>query len=198
MRLQEEYIKRHNIDFRPIYYVKMANVILKLHTRPQVVVTIKWADTLRRPGYYVFEYFNPNHNGYLDGNYFVPLGDPHYYQYDEYASFIKRWVRNLHFIPVKFSQVRLAVWEMFLYCFDGWIAEHNLEEKVFRATDLSLSEEERLNEVGIFLNFLTTYDSLVLDIYDSEFRKYEYNYADWLSELIEFYSERSKKEAQKC
>lgn len=188
MRLQEEYLKRHNLDFKPIYYVRKSHVILKLHFRPQVVVEIKWEETVRSPGYYKFEFLNPNHNGYLDGNYFIPLGDPHYYPYDEYDKFIMRWVKNLNFIPIKFGQVKLAVWEMFLYSFDGWIAEHNLEDKVFRGIDPSLSEEERSNEIDHFLDFLATYDTLVSDIYDSDFRKYEYDYANWLSELIEFYS----------
>lgn len=188
MRLQEEYLKRHNLGFKPIYHVRKAHVILKLHSRPQVVVEIKWEETIRRPGYYKFDFFNPNHDGYLDGNYFLSLGDPHYYQYDEYDKFIMRWVRNLNFVPIKLSQVKLAAWQMFLYCFDGWIAEHDLEEKTFRVIDPSFSEEERSNEIDHFLDFLATYDTLVSDIYDSEFRKYENDYADWLAELIEFYS----------
>lgn len=188
MRLQEEYLKRHKLAFKPIYHVRKAHVILKLHTRPQVIVEIKWEETFRHPGYYKFDFINPNHNGYLTGDYFLSLSDPHYYQYDEYDKFIMRWVKNLNFIPIKFGEVKLAVWEMFLYCFDGWIAEHNLVDKTFRGVDPSLSEEERANEIDYFLDFLATYDTLVYDIYFSEFGKYEDNYAGWLAELIEFYS----------
>lgn len=193
MRLQEEYIKRHNLVFKPIYYVKEANIILNLRSRPQVIVNIKWEETARRPGYYVFTFWNPNHNGYLDGNNFVELGDPHYYQYDEYAKFIMRWAKGLDFTPVKFDQVKLAIWEMFLYCFDGWIAEHNLEEMTFRALDTTSSLEERSNAVDEFIEYLSTYDPLVYDIYFSEFGKYEDNYADWLTEVIELYSGQSIK-----
>lgn len=193
MRLQEEYIKRHNLNFKPVYHVRAANVVLKLRSRPQVVVTIQWEDALRRPGYYVFKFLNPNHNGYLDGNYFLEMGDPHYYQYDEYANFILRWVKNLNFVPIKLGQVKLAVWEMFMYCFDGWIAEHGMEEMAFPASDSSLSEQERNDAIERFLDYLSGYDSLVSEIYSSEFRKYELNYADWLTELIELYSP-SKKE----
>lgn len=184
MRLQEEYIKRHNLNLLPIYHVRKANLILKLQTRPQVAVEIKWETTTNHPGYYVIEFKNPNHNGWLDGNYFVPLGDPHYYQYNQYANFITRWVKNLNFRPIKFSQVRLAVWEMFLYCFDGWVVEHSLEERVFPATDPMLSEEERLNGVDNFLDWLAGYDTLVSEIYECEFQKYQYDYAQWLAELI--------------
>jgi hypothetical protein len=132
----------------------------------------------------------------LDGNYFIQLGDTHYYQYDEYVGFITRWTRNLNFIPIKSSQIKLAVWEMFLYCFDGWLADHNLEEMAFRPANLSLSEGERLDELDKFLGYLAKYDTLVSDIYDSEFKKYELYYADWLAELIEFNSEQSNKEVQ--
>lgn len=197
MRLQEEYINRHNLQYKPIYYVSNANLVLKLKSRPQVVVTIKWEETIRRPGYYVFDYSSPNHNGYRDGNYFLSLGDRHYYQYDEYANFIMRWVKNLNFIPVKSSQVKLAVWEMFLYCFDGWIAENNLVDLAFQATDSSLSEEERCDGIDSFLYHLDSYDSVVSEVYNSEFRQYEYNYANWLVELIEFYSGHNS-EAKQC
>ena len=185
MLLQEEYLKRHGIDINPIYYTRKAHLVLSLR-RPQVVLEILWEETTRRPGYFVFNFLNPNHNGYLDGNYFVQLGDAHYYQYDEYASFITRWARGLNFLPVKSRQIRLVVWEMFLYCFDGWIAGHDLEEMAFRPTDLQLSEGERLYELDKFLDYLANYDSLVIDIYSSEFRKYEDYYADWLANLIEF------------
>jgi len=192
MRLQEEYLKRHNLNCKPVYHINKANVILKLHSRPQVVVEIKWEETIRRPGHYKFSFFNPNHNGYLDGDCFLPLGDTHYYQYDEYADFLLRWAKGLNFTPIKFAQVKLAVWEMFLYCFDGWIAKHNLEERAFCGVDPSLSEEERSNGIDNFLEYLSTYDTLVFDIYESEFRKYEYDYADWLTELIEYYSSRER------
>ena len=184
MRLQEEYIKRHSLKFSPIYHVNNANIILKLHSRPQVILNINWDATTARLGHYVFNYIKPNHNGYLDGNYFLALSDDYYYQYDEYFSFIRRWVKKLEFTPVKFDQVKLAVWEMFLYCFDGWLAERGLEELVFQATDLSLPAEVRTQAVDSFLCYLEDHDSLVLEIYNSEFRKYEYHYANWLVELI--------------
>lgn len=183
MRLQEEYIKRHNLNYKPIYYATDASVILQLHSRPQVVVNIKWEETARHPGFYKFSYFGPNHNGYLYGNYFIDL-DNQYYKYDEYVNFILRWVKNLNFVAIKSDQVKLAVWEMFLYCFDGWIVEHDLERTLFQATNSSLSIEKRSVAIDSFLDYLEGYDSLVSDIYNSEFRKYEYNYAHWLAELI--------------
>ena len=184
MRLQEEYIKRHGFNFNPIYHVNNANIILKLHSRPQIVLNINWDVTTTRLGHYVFSYVQPNHDGYVDGNYFLPLSDDGYHQYDEYLSFIMRWVKNLEFVPVKFDEVKLAVWEMFLYCFDGWIAAHELEEMIFQTTNLSIPIEQRMDAVDLFLDYLVDYDSLVLDIYNSEFKKHEYNYANWLVKLI--------------
>lgn len=196
MLLQEEYLKRHNINIKPIYYTRQANLILKLRSRPQVILEIGWEEAAGRPGYFIFNFLNPNHNGYLDGNYLIQSGDAHYYQYDEYAGFITRWARNLNFVPIKSSQIKLAVFEMFLYCFDGWIADHNLEETAFQVTDLSLPDEQRLNELDIFIDYLATYDTLVSEIYGSEFRKYESYYADWLAEFIEFNSGCFNKEVE--
>lgn len=190
MRLQEEYIKRHNLQYKPIYYAREANLILRIRGRPQVVLNIQWEDRSTNPGFYVFDFLNPTHNGYLDGNYL--LGEKKYHQYDEYASYITRWVRHLEFEPVKSSEVKLAVWEMFLYCFDGWIAEHSLEELAFRATDPCLSNEERCEGVDAFLYHLESFDSIVFDIYNVEFRKYEYHYANWLVELIELQQKEAK------
>jgi hypothetical protein len=107
-----------------------------------------------------------------------------------------RWVKNLNFVPVKIGQVKLAVWEMFLYCFDGWIVAHDLEEMAFQATDAYLSLEHRSVAVDSFLGHLESYDSLVFEIYNSEFRRYEYDYAEWLVELIEFAAHREAKNAR--
>ncbi len=184
MRLQDEYIQRHHLKYKPIYHIRNANIVLKLKVKPPIILNIRWHEPARRPGYYVFDYLSPNHNGYLDGNYFIQLGEKHYYQYDEYASFITRWSRNLDAIPVKSGQIKLAVWEMFLYCFDGWIAEYNLEDTMFPAADIALSNEERCNNIDSFLYHFESSDPTVSDIYNAEFRQYEYDYANWLVELI--------------
>jgi len=189
MLLQDEYFQRHNLNIKPIYYTRKANLALRLRARPQVVVEFSWGGKIRAPGFFVFNFLSPNHNGYLDGNYFL-ASDPYYYQYDEYAAFLARWSRSLNFQPVKSSHIELAVYEMFMYCFDGWLAQHDLEDMAFRGVDPSLTEDQRSDEINKFLDHLVSYDTLVYDIYHSEFMKYANNYADWLAELIE-----AKKEA---
>lgn len=184
MRLLEEYIKRHNINFLPVYHVSRSNIILKRHSRPQIVLNIKWEEEENRPGYYTFNYFSPNHNGYLNEKYFTQLNENNYYKYNEYASFIMRWVKNLDFTPVEPNHVKLAIWEMFLLCFDSWIAKNNLEESVFAVIDLSLTEAARFAAIDNFFDYLKNHHHFVWEIYNFEFQKHEYNYADWLVELI--------------
>ncbi len=191
MKLQEEYFKRHNISLPPIYHTKSANLILKLHVRPQVVLHIEWKEIQRSTGYYVFKYCGPNHNGYLDGNYFLEFTEEksYIYQYDEYRRFITTWAKNLNFSPFKSKEVRLAVWEMFMYSFDGWIAENwHLEEIAFLPLNEKLSFEERMIALDQAINALRRDNAVVGEIYDVEFRRFEVNYADWLADLIEFYA----------
>jgi len=170
MRLQEEYFKRHRISLLPIYYVRNANLILKL-TAGYVIRNIEFMEITRRPGYYIFTYLRPNHNGYLDGQYFLKTsGD---IRYDEYVSYLLKWAQQMADPPVKNSEIKLAIWEMFLYCFDRWIVEHKLEE--------AARDQDK------FLEYLGHHHSLVREVYNTEFLKFEYNYADWLVELINFY-----------
>src|SRR5581483_8311032 len=136
MKLLEEYKKRHNLDFGLAYHTKHANIFLK--GTPKQILTIKWDDSIKSPGYYVFRFLEPNHNGYLDGKYFAKPYE-NYYQYDDYLQFITTWARGIELEPVRPEQTNLAIWEMFLYCFDAWIAEHDLEEMVFATVGANLS-----------------------------------------------------------
>jgi hypothetical protein len=183
MKLQEEYLKRHNINFPPIYHVKNATVILKLRDRPRVLLDIEWKNTATRPGYYVFNFLKPNHNGYLTGNYFTPSGDNQIYQYDHYISFLTRWTKNLkNFSPVGLDEVKITIWKMFLYCFDGWIVEnYTIEESLF--TPLT-----KADGVDNALVALKDYNSVIGEIYELEFRKFEKNYSEWLVNLIDFHA----------
>lgn len=183
MRLQDEYIKRHKLNFPPIYHTKHANVVLK-NQRPELVLTIRW-DVFSSIGHYVIRSYTPNHNGYLDGNYFLEVDEDRYCEYHDYFGVVMNLVKNHRLVPVHFDQIRLAIWEMFLYCFDGWIAERNLEELAFQAVNPSCSVDGRIVALNIFLQHLEKNDSLVFEIYNSEFRKYEFNYGDWFVDLME-------------
>jgi hypothetical protein len=180
MRLQEEYFKRHGINLLPIYHVRNANLIFRL-TSGHIVLRIEFIEITRRPGYYTFTYLRPNHNGYLDGEYFLKTsGD---IRYDEYVNYLLKWTRQKADAPVKNSETRLAIWEMFLYCFDRWLVEHKLEKAA--------------KDQDGFLEYLGHYHSLVREVYNTEFLKFECNYADWLVELINFYHKMREHETTK-
>ncbi len=183
MRLQEEYIKRHNLKYSPIYHVRNANIILK--SQPHIVINIKLDDTSSRPAHYIVSHFRPNHKSYLDGNYFFKFKE-NVYQYEEYTNFIMRLAKASEALPIKFSQIKLALWEIFLYCFDGWIVDEDLKKFATEATRTSCPIDKRVEAISSFLNHLQTHYSLVWSVYNDEFRKYETEYAEWLVELIDF------------
>jgi len=181
MRLQEEYIKRHNLKYKPVYHVKNTNIFLK--SQPHVIINIKLEDESGRPAHYVVSHFRPNHKGYLDGNYFFKFKE-NVYQYDEYTSFITKCTKMFE-SPLKFEQIKLALWEMFLYCFDGWIVDEILKKFAEEATQPSCSDKG-MEVISLFLNHLQTHHPLIWNIYNDEFRKYEIDYAEWLVDLINF------------
>ena len=188
MRLQEEYFKRHNIDTPPIYHVKNANIILKLRVRPQVVLNIRWEENDKVPGHYVFDFLRPNHNSYRNKKFFSNMAEePYIHQYEQYRRFILGWAKNLNFTPIATSEVRLAIWEMFLYCFDGWFVEHpELEELAFSPVDINLPLEERHLALDKMLWALQQHHPVLIKY--REFKKFELNYAEWLVTLIKYYA----------
>lgn len=183
MRLQDEYFRRHNINALPIYHTKNSSLILD--STPKVIVNIKFEEIKRMPAVYTFEYLKPNHNAYIkeDENYFLKLNSwtdgP--YQYDEYISFILKWIKNVGFNPVKPSEVRLAIWEIFLYCFDGWFSSQNLEDIIYPTINTTMSVVEREASLD---KFLAQSDLHLKQVYDDHFKSFETNYADWLVKLI--------------
>lgn len=183
MRLQEEYIQRHNLNYKPIYHVKNANIFFK--SQPHLIVNIKLDDASSRPAHYVVSYIKVNHKGYLDGNYFIKYKDS-CYQYDEYTSFLMKLAKSMESPPIKFSQIKLALWEMFLYCFDGWIVDECLKKIAAEIAKSSVPQETKVEGITLFFNHLQIHHPLIWSIYTDEFRKYETDYAEWLVELIDF------------
>lgn len=189
MRLQEEYMNRHNLSFMPIYHTKDSKLILNVGNRPQIMLDIQWRMEPRSAGYYELTYMKPNYNGYLIDNYFVNLDDniEHIFNYNEYPGFIFRWAKNLGNKAYEKADVEIAIWEMFLYCFDGWFLENNLEELVFPTIEL-LPNTQRLHNINNFLYYLSEYRILTYEIYMNKFKPISEKYADWLANLINYHN----------
>jgi hypothetical protein len=185
MKLQEEYLKRHGLPYLPIYHTKNTYLILKVNSRPQILFNINWKEGQGRPGYYEMTYSKPNHNGYLNGEYFTKLDTEHILQYNEYSVFISRWVKNLDSVPITKEEVEIAAWEMFLCCFDGWILSKDLENVSFTTIDPAIPPFQRLANVNEFLDYLGNKEPLVYEIYQNNFVFSPY--AEWLVDLINCY-----------
>lgn len=168
MRLQEEYIKRNKIQYKPIYHTKNTNIILKNN----IIINIKLEEIIGRPANYIISQLKPNHKSYLDGKYFLKFKE-NTCQYEEYFDFIKKLAQTIKVEPIQFAQIEFAIWGIFLYCFDGWL-------------DKTLQRCVENKEIHLFFDHLKTNHPLAWRAYNDEFKKYESNYAGWLVDLIGF------------
>jgi hypothetical protein len=191
MKLQEEYLSRHKLTDVPlIYHTKNSSVILKLCVRPQVILNIRWGD----PGNYQLHYLTPNHNSYLHGKYFSKFNAGHVLQYQDYTTFINRWAKHINFTPIDATQVRFAIIEMFMFCFDGWLCKSGMEDLIYSTIDPSLDDATKLRNVEEFEKEFKK--EQFYEVYKTVFCKYADSYAGWLADLIRFYNHRGDYETE--
>jgi hypothetical protein len=187
MKLQEEYLSRHKLtDIPLIYHTKNSSVILRLYARPQIILNIRWISGKGVPGHYQFHYLTPNHNSYLDGKYFSKFNAEHVLQYQDYTTFITSWAKNLNFTPIDAMQVKFAIIEMFMFCFDGWLCKSGMEDLIFNTIDPSLDDATKLQNIKEFEDDFKKEE--FYDVYKTVFCKYTDSYAGWLADLIKFYN----------
>lgn len=178
MRLQEEYFKRHSLPYNPIYHTKNTQLLLRNKSNI-TIMNILWKEPERTTGYYEIFYSKPIHNGYVKGEYFVRTRVDHVVEYEDYFSFITTWAKSLTLDVVQ--NINLASWEIFVYCFDGWIASNSLENEIFPTIDPQIPPFHREANINEFLNYLKTKDQLVYKIYNIHFK---FKHESWLERLI--------------
>lgn len=185
MFLQEEYFNRHQITDVPfVYYIKKGTVLFK--SNPFLLMLIFWKEDENHPGrYHIFDY-KPVSNGYLNKNYFKSEAE-RILSWEEYYVYLVNLlgVNTLKSI-VNDDEIKLAIWEIFLYCFDKWISDtvnNDFKELINKSVNLDFSE--RLIYYNQCIIYLERHYSKIFNIFKFEIIGFVRNYyCYWLGNLF--------------
>ncbi len=186
MKLYQEYFLRHNIDGMVVEHNNQGALILRTKDS-WLLVTIKWQDNGIHPGKYIVEYLSPIHNGYANRRLFQKYNVKEL-SWDEYEDYFLSWSDSM-MVPDVISgdkKVVLTAWEMFVYCYDGWLAQQSSELRwyVYSCLDTDQSVETRYSGYQNCLLYLTAKDPDVLKVWKYEVLSLTQHYSEWLAALV--------------
>jgi len=185
MLLQEEYINRHSMDTPLIVYTNFGNVIFRHDELRYLVARLEWVPYSWHVGHFKIWIYYPLHNRYTD-QIFKPYDDITI-EWDNYQSFFRSWIplwRN-EIKPVMQHESFVACWEIFLYCFDGWLAR-NASPEFMRLIDKTsdFSNPNRIRCVHDAYDYLKLNHQVIAKKFRDAIFAYSTNYMDWLANLF--------------
>lgn len=193
MRLSEEYLKRRSVALPLVRHDTNSAVILRTHDplywqSRWIVVTIRWRDGGFHPGTFLIEYQYPVHNGFEKGRFFNRYNVKEL-QWEEYEEYFLSWSQGIHGTTAAGRtdrEIVLALWEMFVYCCDGWICKQNPDYRygLDKSLDTDLSLEQRYLGYQNCLIYLTARHPAVLKAWKYEMLYLARGYAFWLNDLM--------------
>jgi hypothetical protein len=188
MHLQEEYIKRHNLIVPIIKHVSRGSLLFKGGLNYGLLI-IEWKESNRHPGNYFISYYVPLHDGYMSGRFFQRLNESDVeLEWDNYTQWLVNWCNKI--TPVTGDkEIVLAIWEIFVYCCDGWLAEFAqpfLEKLLFKSLDKELSIDDRFVGYQECLVYFTTEHPSIMKAFRNEVLPHINNYSHWLGKLAEW------------
>lgn len=150
MRLHEEYIHRNNLDIPVILYDSRSNLFLKTKDAPfrWSIFNIVWKPQSGKPGFYEFTRMEPLHNGNGTFRCFEKDRRVYWEQYEEEVTNVVRVYKQQNFTPISNRQRGLMAWEMFLYMYDGWLAQR-MDAKFYQQVERSTMETLDVNTKSI-------------------------------------------------
>jgi len=149
----EEYCRRHKLRC-PI--IKRPESKLHMFYRADfsqwksnwIIFSIGIGTENYHPSYYKFTWMRPYHNGSFNGRALEALADPLRVEWDEYdIEIIKAAQRDDGLTPIAdLSEVKMAVWEMFLFCADDQAATlpRCIRLEIYKSLDRDTSIEKRM------------------------------------------------------
>ena len=193
MRLYEEYFQRHNIIAPIIRHERTGSLILRTKglsvSSKWVLVSFYWSDNGVHPGHYVVEYSYPLHDGYLRNRLFQKYNVKEL-EWDEYEDYFLNWCRGLlrdNYTEIIHGELEviLAAWQIFVYCYDGWICKQSSELKCYihNSMDFELPVRERYKGYQNCLIYFTARQPSALKAWKYDVLGCIQNYAHWLAEL---------------
>lgn len=191
MRLHEEYIRRHQLEIPIIRYDSRSNVFLKTKNNPcrWGILSIIWRPQSGKPGFYEFVRIEPIHNGI--GAFRATDKEVCVY-WDEYDAEVERIVsqcRNDGFYAIPSRERGLMAWEMFLFMFDGWLADRmdrRFYQYVEQSTVASLDINTRAAALRNASRMLSDYPGAdrVLDLLNYQIMPMVNGHSQWLEDLV--------------
>lgn len=191
MRLHEEYIFRKNLDIPVILYEKRSNVFLRSKEDPYqwMIFNISWVDGRNAPGMFCISASNPKHNGYEENVFFSYVYAEKMVQWDDYSDFIVDYAKNIkkNWSVVSDKERNLALWQMFLQVYDGWIVK-NTSHEFYQLVEESIRLDNDFHKrFTAFRNARTRLEYCDEEIY--HLFKYEIfplvkGHSNWLEKLI--------------
>ena len=187
MYLQEEYLKRHGITDVPIInHVTNGSLLLKIDPG-YLLMTIAWADNNRHPGNYLINHYTPIHNGYVNGFYFNKIVDECEIEWDGYYSYILNWSKG-HINPILDSkELILSAWEIFVFIFDGKLANlipnAVLDRLIYKSLDEDLTMDQRFYGYQECLTYMSIEFPFILKAFKYNLLPHVQNYCYWLAKL---------------
>lgn len=199
-----EYFKRHNINVPLVQHCTSGTIVLKskipYNEYRWVIFDCDWILDSHH-GVYQFKYRMPNHDAYQRGLFFKkvqPYGNSDWnlgsqqvvgQYWDEYEEYILRWVdrtREIYSPIIDNKDIILSLWEMFVYCYDGWIINQNgyFKDLIFKSVDLEVSQNNRYVAYQDTLKFFTEHFPAILKVWRTEFLPTSSRYANWLAKLF--------------
>jgi len=200
MDLQQEYYQRHSItaplvifpDNHGNHTLVLRNITHQKVRLPRwVVILITTHKQETHPTYYKFVQYVPMHDSHGNNN--TPLKqvwDKKVYV-DEWQDFILEWAdaNRGELVPVSGNELKLALWEMFQYSHDTWLAGNTsdrLKDNLYSAVDESMSPEDRLSVVKEVEDYIRAKNKNVVAAL-TNLRGYGEDkgfYATWLAKLL--------------
>lgn len=196
MYLQEEYLSRHGITDVPIInHVTKGSLLLRMGSN-YLLMTIEWKNSDRHPGTYFINYFTPVHNGYTKSNYFNKIANvEREVEWEEYYGYISSWIKGQVSPVCGDKEVMLAIWEIFVFCCDGMLAQHansTLEKLIYKTLDEELSTEQRFIGYQECLAYINAECPVLFKMFKHDLLPHVQHYCHWLAKLINSYNETQK------
>lgn len=198
MDLQQEYFKRHSIttplvvhpDNDGNYSLVLKNLNCLKGRQPRwLVVRITYYKQENHPPYYKFIISVPQHDAASTGDPLKQAWERKVY-WDEWEQFVLEWTEHNRgeLLPINGQELSLALWEMFQYSHDSWLASitDRLKDRLYTAVDDTATVEERLaatKEVEEYLRVKNKNANAML----AQLRGYGDDrkfYAAWLAKLL--------------
>lgn len=195
MLLQEEYLNRHGITMPVVRYAKQVNVVMKNKFR-WVTLQGTFEEDHRHPGKYRFHFGRPFCNIYRKDAHgpfeFITYDDQVYW--NNYEDFIVQWLPTAkkytndgYKALTEHKEIYLAVWEMFLYAYDGMFVDNRLTEEfyeyVYLSTDPTNSIANRFNAYLLGMRMIENNIGMY-KVYKTRFLSITQFYSTWLAELV--------------